>query len=139
MIVECIINHQHHGKSRVLQYLIEWKGYPESNNTWEPATQIHTPDLLKAYHRKHPLEHIKAALFNTFFPITSPWISPTKKSSTSTTLPFLILDFPASASLGTAQTLAYHLHPVSRPPTVGTSLRRTKNSWIASTSPCRPQ
>src|ERR1700730_3255837 len=60
--VERIISHRCHGRSRTLQYLVKWKGYPESNNTWEPAAQIHAPDLLKAYHRRRPLEQIKAAL-----------------------------------------------------------------------------
>ena len=31
--VERIVNHRHYGKSRRLQYLIKWKGYPESDNT----------------------------------------------------------------------------------------------------------
>jgi hypothetical protein len=30
--VEYVVNHRHHGKARRLQYLIKWKGYPESNN-----------------------------------------------------------------------------------------------------------
>src|ERR1700730_14143550 len=69
--VERIISHRRHGRARTLQYLVKWKGYPESDNTWEPATQIHAPDLLKAYHRKRPLEQIKAALLRrpkTIFP-----------------------------------------------------------------------
>jgi len=38
----------------MLQYLIKWKGYPHSDNTWEPASQVHAPELTEAYHRKHP-------------------------------------------------------------------------------------
>ena len=57
--VECIVNHQRHGRVRRLQYLIKWKGYPESDNTWEPADQIHASDLIKLYHRHSPLESIK--------------------------------------------------------------------------------
>jgi chromodomain-containing protein len=48
--VECIINHQHFGKARTLQYLIKWKGYLDADNTWEPADQVHAPGLIKAYH-----------------------------------------------------------------------------------------
>jgi hypothetical protein len=51
--VEAIQNHQSFRCSCALQYLIKWRGYPKSNNTWEPADNIHTPDLLKDYHRKH--------------------------------------------------------------------------------------
>ena len=57
--VEQIRNHQLHGHSRMLQYLIKWQGYPESDNTWEPADQVHTPDLLQEYHKCQPLESIK--------------------------------------------------------------------------------
>src|SRR6266850_2405165 len=60
--VERIAAHRYHGKSQSLQYLIKWKGYPEADNTWEPADQIHAPDLLKTYHRHNPLERIKGAL-----------------------------------------------------------------------------
>jgi hypothetical protein len=48
--VEQIRSHHHHRHSRQLQYLIKWKGYPESNNTWEPARGVHTLELIKAYH-----------------------------------------------------------------------------------------
>ena len=48
--VEKVINHWHSGRARTLQYLIKWKGYPEADNTWEPADQVHAPHLIKAYH-----------------------------------------------------------------------------------------
>src|SRR6266705_3201041 len=48
--VEQIRSHRRHGQARTLQYLIKWKGYPESDNTWEPADQVHAPELVKAYH-----------------------------------------------------------------------------------------
>ena len=57
--VEQIRNHQYHRRSRMLQYLIKWWGYPESDNTWEPADQVYTPDLLWEYHKHRPLEGIK--------------------------------------------------------------------------------
>jgi Chromo (CHRromatin Organisation MOdifier) domain len=57
--VKSIRSHQCHGWSRKLQYLIKWKGYPESNNTWEDANQTHAPDLIKLYHQTNPLQRIK--------------------------------------------------------------------------------
>src|SRR6266704_2789696 len=60
--VEQIRSHRRHGRARTLQYLIKWKGYPESDNTWEPADQVHAPELVKAYHRQAPLTSIKAAV-----------------------------------------------------------------------------
>jgi hypothetical protein len=43
----------------MLQYLIKWLGYPDSDNTWEPAHQIHAPEMIKAYHQQTPLSAIK--------------------------------------------------------------------------------
>ncbi len=48
--VERIVSHRTFGRSKHLQYLIKWKGYPESDNSWEPADQVHAPDLIKSYH-----------------------------------------------------------------------------------------
>ena len=48
--VEKVINHRHSSRTRTLQYLIKWKGYPKADNTWEPANQVHAPHLVKAYH-----------------------------------------------------------------------------------------
>src|SRR5579863_10670853 len=42
--VEQIRSHRRHGRRKQLQYLLKWKGYPESDNTWEPADQVHAPD-----------------------------------------------------------------------------------------------
>jgi hypothetical protein len=58
--VEQICAHQRWGCHKTLQYLIKWKGYPESNNTWENADQVHAPSLIRTYHRTKPLESIKA-------------------------------------------------------------------------------
>ncbi len=53
--VKKIVNHRRSGQSQTLQYLIKWKGYPEADNTWEPADQVHALELIKAYHRQNPL------------------------------------------------------------------------------------
>ena len=63
--VEHIINHRHHGRTRQLQYLIKWKGYPESDNTWEPADQVHAPELVKLYHQHSPLKSIKGRMIRS--------------------------------------------------------------------------
>jgi len=47
--VERIVTHQTFGRSKRLQYLIKWKGYPKSDNTWEPADQVHASQLVKHY------------------------------------------------------------------------------------------
>ncbi len=57
--VEHLVNHRRHGRSRTLQYFVKWKGYPESDNTWEPLQNIHAPELLKKYHQRYPLQDKK--------------------------------------------------------------------------------
>ena len=60
--VEHIKGHQHQGRSKVLQYLIKWKGYTEADNMWEPADQVHTPELVKEYYKSVPKESIRSLL-----------------------------------------------------------------------------
>ncbi len=38
-----------------LYYLVSWKGYPEKENTWEPASAIqHLLRLVSTFHKEHP-------------------------------------------------------------------------------------
>src|SRR5258708_29669240 len=60
--VEKIVNHRHTGRARTLQYLVKWIGYPEADNTWEPADQVHAPQLVNTYHRQQPLEDKRARI-----------------------------------------------------------------------------
>jgi len=57
--VEAVINHRYYGHRRQLQYLIKWKDYPSLDNTWETAEDVHVDELVKEYHRRHPLELLK--------------------------------------------------------------------------------
>jgi len=68
--VEQIHNHQYFGCNRTLQYLIHWKGYPDSDDTWELAADTHAPDLVKSYHKGTPLESIKAGHLSLQNPIS---------------------------------------------------------------------
>src|SRR5712675_553225 len=58
--VETIINHRHYGCWRQLQYLIKWRDYPSLDNTWEAVGGVYVDDLVKEYHRRHPLETLKS-------------------------------------------------------------------------------
>jgi hypothetical protein len=128
--VKRIISHQRQGRSRTLQYLIKWKGYPESDNTWEPATQIHAPDLLRAYHRKRPLEQIKAALTRCSKPISPHWTSP-PSSTSSTSTGIFRLHAPLNSLPLTTRTRSWT--------TSGLDIRsRTKNLSTVLIFPCRP-
>jgi Chromo (CHRromatin Organisation MOdifier) domain len=58
--VEQIHSHRTWGQHKTLQYLIKWKGYPKSDNTWENANQVHAPTLIKLYHWANAQKAIKA-------------------------------------------------------------------------------
>jgi len=50
--VEAVVGRRGNGSS--LQYLIKWKGYPESENTWEPLANLKRPTvrhLVDAYNK----------------------------------------------------------------------------------------
>jgi hypothetical protein len=53
--VECVMGHRKIGRTKKLQYLVKWLGYPDSDNTWEPVSQVHAPDLIKQYQHQHCL------------------------------------------------------------------------------------
>jgi len=79
--VEQVRNHRYFGRNRTLQYLIHWKGYPDSDDTWESTADTHAPDLIKAYHKGTLLEGIKAGRLSLQIP-TSP-LYPGLRSRTS--------------------------------------------------------
>ena len=37
-----------------VQYLIRWKGFSEAHDSWEPATNVHTGELVKEFYKRHP-------------------------------------------------------------------------------------
>ena len=49
-----------------LCYLIKWEGYGIKHNSWEPADDIHAPECIMDFHRRHPgvPRHIRFADFD---------------------------------------------------------------------------
>jgi hypothetical protein len=39
---------------RRLKYLIKWKGFPVSDSSWEPLSNVPARGLVKEFHRRHP-------------------------------------------------------------------------------------
>ena len=50
--VEDILDSKHKGHR--LYYLIKWKGYPDSENSWEPLSSIPARGLVKEFHKRNP-------------------------------------------------------------------------------------
>jgi hypothetical protein len=69
--VEQIKAHRNFSRSKRPQYLIKWKGYPKSDNTWEDAADVHAPELIKQYHKHRPPQKIKGRLLS--LPHSSPF------------------------------------------------------------------
>ena len=54
--IESIIDSRRHGRERKRQYLVHWKGYPNSDNSRVNHKNLHTPELLEEY-----LSHLATA------------------------------------------------------------------------------
>jgi hypothetical protein len=50
--IEAILNFKR--DRRTVKYLIKWKGYPDSENFWEPLANIPTRALVKEFNRRNP-------------------------------------------------------------------------------------
>ena len=48
--VEAILDARRHRRGRKLQYLVHWKGYPNSDNSWVDHGDLNAPELLKEYY-----------------------------------------------------------------------------------------
>jgi hypothetical protein len=50
-----------------LRYLVKWKDFGMEHNSWEPWDNVHTPELVAEFHRKHPgaARQIRSAEFQT--------------------------------------------------------------------------
>ena len=60
-----------------LYYLVSWKGYPEEENTWEPASAVqHLRKLISSFHKDHP---DKPTATSPAIDIAPPMVRPTVK------------------------------------------------------------
>src|ERR1700744_1670275 len=50
--VEKILDAKKRGRGRKLHYLIKWKGYPTSDNSWEKAEDVHTDELIAEFNKR---------------------------------------------------------------------------------------
>src|ERR1700744_3764945 len=56
--VEHIINSRCHGQGRKLQYLVKWKGYPESDNQWIDKDDIFANEAIWDFKLRNPHKEI---------------------------------------------------------------------------------
>ena len=60
--VEEILQSRRFGKGHKVQYLVKWKGYPESDNQWVDWDNLHADEVIVDFKKKNPaaVSHIKA-------------------------------------------------------------------------------
>ena len=60
--VEEILQSRRFGRGRKVQYLVKWKGYPESENQWVDWDDLHVVEMIAEFKKKNPAaaSHIKA-------------------------------------------------------------------------------
>ena len=37
-----------------MHFLVKWKGYPMSDNSWEPQENLHADELITEFYKKNP-------------------------------------------------------------------------------------
>ena len=60
--VKEILQSRRFGKGHKVQYLVKWKGYPESDNQWVNWDNLHVDEVIADFKKKNPaaVSHIKA-------------------------------------------------------------------------------
>ena len=60
--VEEILQSRRFGRGRKVQYLVKWKGYPESENQWVDWDDLHVDEVIAEFKKRNPtaVSHIKA-------------------------------------------------------------------------------
>ena len=52
--VEKILDTRRSGRRKDLQFLVQWKGYSSAHNSWEPASEVHAPELIEEFYARQP-------------------------------------------------------------------------------------
>ena len=51
--VEKVISSHLYGRHKKLQFLVRWKGFPPSEDSWVPELDLSTPDLIEEFYATH--------------------------------------------------------------------------------------
>ena len=72
--VKKILDSQHHGRKQALQYLVKWKGYPDSDNEWVGHKDVHAPEAIKEFKNSRTTlnMHIRTGVMGEYPILPSP-------------------------------------------------------------------
>jgi len=77
--VEKVLDSRQFGRRRKKQYLIKWKGYPDSDNEWVDHKDIHAPEAIREFENSRTVDetHIRQgraskSLIPSLLPLTTP-------------------------------------------------------------------
>jgi Chromo (CHRromatin Organisation MOdifier) domain len=91
--VEQVLALRLYGRWKKLQYLIRWKGYSHTHDSWVSTDDVHAPDLVQAFHRGNPQAPGPAAYIRMLGAPETPQLmsSPfsTHHTATSSSRPFI--------------------------------------------------
>ena len=113
--VKNILDSRLFGRRRRLQYLVKWKGYPDSDNMWVDKDDVFADDKVQAFKESNPeaRTHLRAARSTTM--PHSPLAS-SRSSSTSYYAPYILLMSSDEHSDLTPANNGEHSTPVSPRP-----------------------
>jgi len=63
--VEKILDSWQFSRGRKKQYLIKWKGYPDSDNEWVDKRDIHAPEAIREFENRNPTTKMHIRWGNT--------------------------------------------------------------------------
>jgi len=63
--VEKILDSWQFGRGRKKQYLIKWKGYPDSDNKWVDRRNVHAPEAIREFENQNPATKMHIRWGNT--------------------------------------------------------------------------
>ncbi len=81
--VKKILDSQQFGRRHKLQYLIKWKGYPDSDNEWVNKNDVHASEAIREFKNQNPASeaHINASSIGESLIPSHSLLSPTHTSS----------------------------------------------------------
>ena len=122
--VEAILDSRRFGRKKTLQFRVRWKGYSAAHDSWEPANNVHAPELVKRYYKSKGSTVVKNVTLLPPVRICTMEITPTSAASTPSYLQEIAQQFeqhplPDFTLLGTPDTFelrtTYHAQDPDSP------------------------